>query len=268
MANTILITGTSSGIGLETALYFASKGWNVVATMRNPSTRTTALHGRANIDLVHLDVTDPASITEAIRYARGKYGTIHALVNNAGYALMGPFESTGRERIETQFKTNVYGLMEVTRAMLPLFREEGGGVVVNISSIGGKNSVPLYAAYNSTKWAVEGFTESLYYEMLPYRVRVKLVEPGFIMTGFTDAQDIVPAQEWGPYATSLANAARRMENFKGSPPRVVAKTVYRAVTAKNNRLRYACGATAKPLVMLRRLVPERLFLWIFSMTFR
>ena len=148
---TVLITGASSGIGLETALYFHARGWNVIATMRNPEKRRTLLHEKGLPDLVHLDVMDGDSIRVAIGHALDKYQKIDVLVNNAGYAIYGPFESTTLEQIQRQFNTNVFGLMEVTRQLLPHFRQQRSGVLINVTSMGGRIGFPLYTIYNSTK---------------------------------------------------------------------------------------------------------------------
>jgi NAD(P)-dependent dehydrogenase (short-subunit alcohol dehydrogenase family) len=256
MSKTVMITGSSSGIGLDTALYFAEKGWNVVATMREPDKRKTSLHGNPNIDLVHLDVTDPKSIAQTLDYSIQKFGSIDALVNNAGYALMGPFETLDKESILKQYETNVFGLMDMTRAVLPHFRERSSGTIVNITSIGGRTGIPLYSVYNSTKWAVEGFSEALYYEMLPFNIRVKIVEPGFIHTNFYRALDKKDIGEWGAYGEPFSATLKAMDSFPGSLPIVVAKTIYKAASSRSHKLRYPTGSMAKPLMFFKRHLPE------------
>ena len=258
MSMTVIITGSSSGIGLETALYFAKKGWNVIATMRDPDKRKTALHDQPNIDLVHLDVTDPKSISRTLDYSIKKYGSIDALVNNAGYALMGPFETLDNANIHKQYDTNVFGLMDMTRAILPHFRERCSGTIVNITSIGGRTGIPLYSVYNSTKWAVEGFSEALYYEMLPFNIRVKIVEPGYINTNFYGALDKKDIADWGAYNEPLSATLKAMDSFPGSPPSVVAKTIYKAASSRSRKLRYPTGSMAKPLMFFKRHLPESL----------
>jgi NAD(P)-dependent dehydrogenase (short-subunit alcohol dehydrogenase family) len=158
---TVLITGASSGIGMETALYFHERKWNVVATMRNPDKRRTPLHEKGLPDLVHLDVMDEKSIRDAVAYAVKKHGRIDVLVNNAGYAMYGLFEAATKEQAARQFETNIFGLMAVTREVLPHFRKQKDGVLINIASMGGRIGFPLYSIYNASKWAVEGFSESL-----------------------------------------------------------------------------------------------------------
>ncbi|MCY7272160.1 MAG: SDR family oxidoreductase, partial [Phormidesmis sp. CAN_BIN44] len=177
MAKTVLITGASTGIGLATAKLFQQRGWNVVATMRSLEQKSD-LMTLDNTLCLRLDVTDSASITQAVTATLEKFSTIDVLVNNAGYALLGAFEACTPEQIERQFATNVLGLMAVTRAVLPHFREQRSGTIINIASIGGKMAFPLYSLYHSTKWAVEGFSESLQYELEPFNIRVRVIEPG------------------------------------------------------------------------------------------
>jgi NADP-dependent 3-hydroxy acid dehydrogenase YdfG len=161
MTKVVLITGCYSGIGHATAHFFADEDWNVVAAMRHPEQQGTDLKDRENVDLVHLDVTDPASIREAVKFTLEKHGHIDVLVNNAGYAVEGVFEATTREQARGQFDTNVLGLMDVIREVLPAMREQKGGTIVNVSSIGGRMTFPMYTLYNSSKFAVEGFSESM-----------------------------------------------------------------------------------------------------------
>ena len=268
MQKTVIITGSSSGIGLESAQLFAAKGWNVAATMRDPGKRRTELHDQQNIDLVHLDVTDPKSISQAMEYVIRKYGVIDTLVNNAGYALMGPFETLDNAKIRKQYETNVFGLMDITRAILPHFREQGRGTIINIASIGGRIGVPLYSVYNSTKWAVEGFSEALYYEMLPFNIRVKIIEPGFIHTNFYQALDTDSIATWGIYGKTMAATLKGMESFPGSHPSVVAKTIYQAASGRSRKLRYPTGSMAKPLMFLKRHLPESWIMGIMRGSFK
>ena len=188
MNKTIFITGASSGLGKDTAKFFQSKGWNVVATMRQPD-NGSELAALDNVLVTRLDVLDPASINSAVQEGIRKFGRIDVLVNNAGYGAYGPLESFARENIVRQFNTNVIGLLDVTRALLPHFRQNRDGVIINISSIGGKMAFPLGALYHGTKFAVEGISESLSYEVAQFGGKVKLVEPGAIAT---DSMNTVP----------------------------------------------------------------------------
>jgi short-subunit dehydrogenase len=261
---TVLITGASSGIGLETALTFFEHQWNVIATMRNPEKRRTLLHDKGLPDLVHLDVMDDDSIRTAIQYTLDKYKDVDVLVNNAGYAVYGPFEATTQEQMMRQFNTNLFGLMQVTRQILPLFRQRKGGVLINVASVGGRIGFPLYSIYDSTKWAVEGFSEVLYYELKPLNIKVKLIEPGVIKTDFYDrSMDTVDSEEWTEaYGNILKRGQKRTGEaaLRGaSSPRIVAQAIYRAATDSSGRLRYPVGMDAKAILFARWLFPERLF---------
>lgn len=266
MKKTVFITGASSGIGLATALYFYEKGWNVIASMRNPEKRKTPLHEKGLPDLIHLDVTDEKSIQAAIRYAVDKYKKVDVLVNNAGYALYGPFEASTTEQIAKQFNTNVFGLMEVTRAMLPVFRAQKDGVLINVTSMGGRIGFPLYTLYNSTKWAVEGFSEALQYELKALNIRVKTIEPGVIKTDFYDRsmdreQDNVVSEDYQSILQRAQKSLGEGSMTAGSEPLVVAKTIYRAATDGSRRLRYPSGSDAKLVNFLRSILPAN---WFFA----
>jgi NAD(P)-dependent dehydrogenase (short-subunit alcohol dehydrogenase family) len=261
---TIIITGASSGIGLETALYFYARQWNVIATMRNPENRRTLLHEKGLPDLVHLDVMDGASIRTAIRYALDKYQGIDVLVNNAGYAVYGPFEATTPAQVMRQFDTNVFGLMQMTREFLPLFRQKPGGVLINVASIGGRIGFPLYTIYNSTKWAIEGFSEALWYELRPLNIKVKLIEPGVIKTDFYDrSMDITAIGEWSEaYGDIVKRGQKRSGEAalrRATSAQVVAGAIYRAARDSSWRLRYPVGLDAKALLLARWLLPQSLF---------
>ena len=265
MEKTVLITGTSSGIGRATSLYFSEKGWNVVATMRNPGLRRTDFEGKENIDVVALDVLNISSIRTAIDYAVTKYGGIDVLVNNAGYATFGPFEASTPDIVRRQLHTNVEGLMDVTREILPVFRSQKQGMIVNVTSAAGRMTYPLYAIYNSSKWAVEGFSEALLFELRPFNIKVKIIEPGIIKTDFYERSKDVMKKEG---LTDYDHLVETMMRFEGglmkrkwySPPVVVAKTIYQAATDESWKLRYHTGRFSGAILALRRILPERAFL--------
>jgi NAD(P)-dependent dehydrogenase (short-subunit alcohol dehydrogenase family) len=260
VSKTVLITGTSSGIGRETALCFASKGWNVVATMRNPESRQTDLKGRDHIDCVHLDVLDVESVRKAVRFARDKYGSIDVIVNNAGFATLGPFEASKKEQVQRQFNTNVIGLMDITKEIIPIFRKQRHGTIINLASMGGRVSFPFYSVYNATKWAVEGFSESLQYELRPFNIKVKIVEPGVIETDFYGrSMDTFQDNNVETYDIYLQSSKKKMGNMKGSRPIVVAETIFKAANDKSWRLRYTAGNDARLLLFIRKLAPDQLF---------
>ena len=165
MKKTILITGSSTGIGKVTALYFANKGWNVAASMRNPSKAGNEFN-HTNIKIIQIDVLNEQQIKAGIAECIDVFGGIDVVFNNAGYALVGAFEAMTDEQIRKQFDTNVFGVMNVTRAILPYFRGKNEGIIINTSSMGGLITFPLYSVYHGTKWALEGFMESLQFEHL------------------------------------------------------------------------------------------------------
>jgi NAD(P)-dependent dehydrogenase (short-subunit alcohol dehydrogenase family) len=219
MAQTVLITGSSTGIGKATAKHFRDQGWNVVATMRTPE-RETELKDAGNVMLARLDVTDADSIQAAIDAGLARFGRIDAVVNNAGYGLTGSFESMTLERIRRQFETNVFGLMEVTRRILPHFRAHKAGTVINVASMGGRLTFPFYSVYHATKWAVDGFSESLQFELRPLGIRVKIVEPGAIKTDFYDRSvDLAHDRALSEYNALVDKAMRRMNRRPGHLPR-------------------------------------------------
>lgn len=248
---TILITGASTGIGRATVGHFHRLGWNVVATMRTPEKADLGV----DVHRLRLDVTD----SESIRQALEQVPNLDVLVNNAGYGLVGPFECSTPEQVKKQFDTNVFGLMDVTRAALPKLRQ-AQGVVINISSFGGRLTFPLYSLYHSTKWAVEGFTESLHYELKPLKVRVKLIEPGPIKTDFYDrSPELIEDPNVTAYDGYVKRVLPRLQGSaeKAPGPEAVARAIEKAATDGTWKLRYPVNAS--PLLWLRRLIPEDLF---------
>src|SRR5580704_19438495 len=181
MKKTALITGTSSGFGKVAAKLFARNGWNVVATMRRMG-EEKELVGMSDVLVTRLDVQDRASIAEAIQAGIARFGKIDALINNAGFGLYGVFEATSREKVLEQFDVNVFGVMDVTRAILPHFRKNKGGLVINISSGAGIFTLPMLSLYCASKFALEGFSESLSYELASQKIAVKIVEPGGVVS--------------------------------------------------------------------------------------
>lgn len=246
MKKTILITGASSGIGRDAAKLFQQKGWNVIATMRSPE-KEQELNKLDNVLVTKLDVQDLSSITAAIEQSITRFGHIDALVNNAGYALVGVFESATREQIRKQFDVNLFGLIDVTQAILPHFRSRGSGTIINISSMGGQITFPFGGLYHSTKFAVEGLSESLAHELQPLGIAVKLVEPGSIATNFRGAVDMIKNDiaAYDPMFTGFFNNyAEAAAHLHKATPEEVAQTIYEAANDRTDRLRYAIGADA------------------------
>ena len=265
--NTIFITGASSGIGRSIAEYFQQKGWNVAATMRTPE-KYADLAEMTNVNLYKLDVIDQSSIDNAINSAIKDFGSIDVIVNNAGYGLVGAFEASTNDQIKRQFDTNVFGLMNVTRSILPHFRKQKSGIIINVASVGGRITFPLYSLYHGTKWAVEGFSESLHYELRQFGIKVKLIEPGAIKTDFYDrSMDLMKADELEEYDNYVNNTFATMQDVGANAPGpiVVAKKVYKAATDGSSTLRYPVGSGAPFLLFLKRLLPNSWFFGIVRM---
>ncbi len=255
MKQTIFITGASSGIGKETAKYFQLKGWNVVATMRNPE-HETELIGLENVFVTKLDVLDLESISQAISKGIEKFGGIDVLLNNAGYGAYGPLETFPREKILRQFNTNVIGLLDVTRAILPHFRENKKGIVMNVSSMGGKMTFPLGSLYHGTKFAVEGISESLRYEVEEFGGKVKIIEPGAIATDFAGRSfDFNTDEKLSAYQNIVGKIMNVFPQMikNASSTNVVTEVIYKAATDGTKRLRYMAGKDAKLYNLLNRL---------------
>ncbi len=258
---TVLITGASSGIGLATALYFQERGWNVVAGVRRPD-YATQLVGLDHLLCLRLDVNDQQTIDAAVQETIGTFGKLDVLVNNAGYGTVGAFECSKEEQVLQQFETNVFGLMRMTRAVLPYFRQQKQGVLINVSSIGGRITFPLYSVYHSTKWAVEGFSESLQYELAPFNIRVKLIEPGAIKTNFYHRSQIVFHSEdvldYQSYQDRVLHNVAQLEAH-APPPQIVAETIFQAANDRSDRLRYSVGDQVPLLLLINRLLPHAWF---------
>lgn len=260
MEKVVFITGASSGIGRETAKLFQTKNWRVAATMRSPDAETE-LKRIADIEVFRLDVTDAGSIRSAISATLDKFGRIDVVVNNAGYGLVGPFEAAKDEEIRQQFETNVFGLMNVCREILPYFRSERRGTIINIASVGGRMTFPLFSIYHATKWAVEGFSESLQYELDSFGIRVKVVEPGPIKTDFySRSLQRVAKDDIEEYRYFTARVLPNLKSAGETAPdgRIVAGKIFEAASDGRKRLRYPVNT--KGLLLLRRILPESMYL--------
>jgi NAD(P)-dependent dehydrogenase (short-subunit alcohol dehydrogenase family) len=263
LPKTILITGASSGIGRATARYFAQRGWQVAATMRRPEQAPDDLRQHPNVRLFPLDVLDPASIEAAVQDTLRTFGGLDVLFNNAGYALAGAFEAISPAQAQQQFATNVFGVMNVTRAVLPYFRQQKAGLILTTTSVGGHVSFPLYSLYNSTKWAVEGFMEALQYEVRQFDIRVKTIVPGAVRSEFKEAIQYVPAPAYNPYAERAHQ--HTLAAYAHAPlPETVAPVVFEAATSATDKRRYLAGQQPKLAYFLRWLLPRNTFLNLFE----
>jgi NAD(P)-dependent dehydrogenase (short-subunit alcohol dehydrogenase family) len=254
MNKTIFVTGASSGIGKATVHYFHERGWNVVATMRSPD-KAAELADMDRVLVTRLDVLEGESIASARRAALERFGAVDVLLNNAGYGAYGPLEAFSMERIERQFGTNVTGLLAVTKAFLPDFRAQKGGVIVNISSIGGQMTFPLGTLYHGTKFAVEGLSESLHYELAAFGVRVKIVEPGMIKTDFGGRSfDFCNDESLAEYQGTVQKLFAYWGKVGASPsdPSVVAEVIWTAAHDETDTLRFRAGADAEVLLASRK----------------
>jgi NAD(P)-dependent dehydrogenase (short-subunit alcohol dehydrogenase family) len=263
MTKSVFITGTSSGYGKATAQLFLDRGWNVVATMRQPN--QAIFRGPADrLRALPLDVTDPDSVSKAISDGIAAFGAIDALVNNAGIGLMSAFEATPERVMREVFETNTFGLMSVCRAVIPHMRERGKGVIINVTSSAGIAPMPLVAIYTASKCAVEGFSESLSYEMGVLGIRVRLVEPGlapttnFASNGAELMQGLTPA----PYDAFAQDYIGKMQNYPTAytTEQETAEAVFSAATDDGDRLRYPAGEDTKLVSTLRWTTSEEEYL--------
>ncbi|GAA5022793.1 SDR family oxidoreductase [Streptomyces siamensis] len=262
MTRTILITGSSSGIGRATAKHFHEQGWNVIATMRSPD-RETELTALKNVLVTRLDVQDSDSITSAVDAGLERFGRIDVLLNNAGYGAYGLLEATPMEKARRQFDVNVMGLLETTKAVLPHLRANGSGTVINISSIGGKVTFPLGTLYHGSKFAVEGLSEALHYELAAIGVNVKIVEPGIVDTDFGGRSfDFTNDETLAEYQklVEAVLAAFSQLAVGGDEPEGIAETVYRAATDGSDQLRYPAGSSAADLIAHRAAADDASFI--------
>ena len=252
MKKTILITGASTGIGQATAIYFADKNWNVIATMRNPEARDSTLN-HPNITCMTLDVTDSHSIHAAIEESIKQFGKIDVLLNNAGYGLFGPLEALSNEQIDRQLQTNLYGVLHTMRAIIPHMRERKDGTIINVSSIAGRMTFPFTSVYHATKYAVEGLSEAFRYEVEQHGIRVKIIEPGGIKTNFIHRSSVfVKHPSYEPQASRYE--ALCTDDSSWADPREVAIVIYKAATDNSNRLRYL--AKPGPFYFLYNIMPD------------
>jgi len=271
----VLITGSSSGIGRATAERFGARGWRVFASMRDPA-RGAALRARAaeagwRLTTPALDVTGDDSVAAAVAdILRETSGRLDVLINNAGYYAFGPLEETSPDELRAQLETNVVGVLRVTRAVLPAMRARRAGTVLTLGSVSGRVAIPIGGPYVASKWALEGMIESLRLEMIPFGVRVVLMEPGPYHTGLHDNERLAAAAGGAdsPYADLLVSYRRqsaRLPRQADLGPLIDA--IERAATSENPPLRWPVGPTSLTGGRLRAFVPDRLYEWLMRIAF-
>ena len=265
--NVAVVTGSSSGIGHEISLILARNGFRTYASMRDlqKNSRLKSIKDKENLTLefVQLDVTDENSVSIAIKTIYDNAGRIDILVNNAGYGLTGAFEDLCIDEIKTQFETNFYGLIRTTQAVLPFMRKQKSGIIVNISSGAGRFGYPMGSAYVSTKFAVEGLSESLSYEVEPYGIRVILIEPGMIKTDFSNAsvmakKSIDPNSPYMSLMKSMEKGIKRLHE-NASSPQLVANITYDAITSDEPKMRYLAGKDVEQWVEAKKKMSDEEF---------
>jgi NAD(P)-dependent dehydrogenase (short-subunit alcohol dehydrogenase family) len=263
VSKAVLITGCSSGIGRAAAERLSTVGWKVYATARDAE--AIASLERNGCELIRLDVTDEDSMRSAVEEVERREGAVGVLVNNAGYSQSGAIEAVPMEKVRRQFETNVFGLARMCQLVLPGMRRQGYGRIVNLSSMGGKLTFPGGGYYHASKHAVEAISDALRFEVAGFGVKVSVIEPGLIRTGFADTAVGSMDGPEGPYAGFKAGVARATaENYERGPfsrlgggPEAVAEAIERAISARNPRSRYVVTPSAHLFIRLRRLLPDR-----------
>lgn len=264
-----IVTGSSSGIGFETSLTLARNGFHTYATMRNmegeKSKPLTEVAKNENLQLraIELDVDNDKSVIDAINTIVEERERIDVLINNAGYALGGALEDSSMDEIKAQFETNFFGAVRATKAVLPVMRRQGAGKIVNITSMGGRIAIPLSSSYHGSKFALEGLSESIRYELEPFGIKVILIEPGAVGSNFWKNIKIAKSSSdsnspYTQFGNKILKAYEQMEQNTISPS-VVAKTILDAVTSNYPQLRYVVGEDAAKTLEARKNMPDNEF---------
>ena len=264
---TVFITGSSTGIGYECSRIFMENGWNVVATMRNPQNAPAALKN-GNVLITKMDVTDADSIQDAINEAICKFGQIDVLINNAGYYSIGVVEAITEEEIRRQIETNLLGLIFTTKAVLPYMRAKRSGLIVNMLSVAGRTTVPLQSIYHAAKWGVEGFSQSLLYEVEDFGIDVVLIEPGVIKTDFyTRSMNYSKNEKLSEYEELSDKVAGYLIDGgnNGSDPAEVARKIYKVTESRKRKMQYVVGKSTE-IVILSKILPSKMLRMIIKKT--
>ncbi|HKU84675.1 MAG TPA: SDR family oxidoreductase [Candidatus Nitrosocosmicus sp.] len=262
-----IVTGSSSGIGFETSLMLARHGFITYATMRDlhksSALSSTADNEKIPLKCIRLDVTNDTSVKQAIETIVNESHTIDVLINNAGYGLSGALEDLLIEEIKLQFDTNYFGLVRATQAVLPIMRKQGSGIIINISSGLGRFGIATSSAYASSKFAIEGLTESISYELEPFGIRTVLVEPGIIKTNFIKAavlgqKSTDPDSPYFQYMNNMDDGMKKLIE-SGESPQYVARVVLDAINDNNPKLRYLAGKDVEQIMELKSKVSDEEF---------
>jgi NAD(P)-dependent dehydrogenase (short-subunit alcohol dehydrogenase family) len=270
-----IVTGSSTGIGYETSIALARGGFITYATMRNLSKaegiKSVATKESLRLHVTQLDVTDDLSVKNAVQSILSKEGRIDLLVNNAGYVLSGAFEDLAIDEIKAQYETNVFGLIRTTQAVLPIMRKQKSGIIVNISSGAGRFGYPGHSAYISTKFAVEGLSESVSYELQPFGIKVVIVEPGVIRTNIVNTMVVARKSQDpnSPYSQMMQKMANAFEGLmkNSSSPDLVANVVLNAVKHENPNLRYLAGNDLEQWLEAKRNMSDEEFYKMMNQNF-
>jgi NAD(P)-dependent dehydrogenase (short-subunit alcohol dehydrogenase family) len=262
-----LVTGSSSGIGFETALLLSKSGFHTYASMRNleKSKNITEIVNTENLPLrvIQLDVNDDISVKNAINKIIAENGRIDVLINNAGYGLFSPIEDITLDQVKEQFETNFFGVVRLVKEVLPVMRKQRNGIIVNVSSGAGRVAIPVSSAYVATKFALEGLSESMRYELKEFGINIIIIEPGVIMTNFVENMKTAGtrSRSESPYADLIG---RTLKGFGGlmdnsSPPKLVAEAILNAITSKEPEIRYVVGDDAKSIMKVRKSTSDKEF---------
>ncbi len=257
---TVLITGTSTGIGKSLVKIFQSNGWNVIATMRKPENETE-LNKLSNVLVTELDVTKQTTIDSAITKGIEAFGKIDALINNAGIGMMGIAEASNEALMQRIFDVNVFGVIRTTKSILPHMRTNKSGLILNVTSIVGIFTLPYQGLYHATKHAVEGFTGSIQYELKPLGIDVKLVEPGGVETEFANNISLTGDNEIADYTEGLSKYMGTINNLLQnlSSSESIAQEIYEAATDNKDQLRYLAGDDARQFMEVRKSMDDKTF---------
>jgi NAD(P)-dependent dehydrogenase (short-subunit alcohol dehydrogenase family) len=252
----VVITGASSGVGQSTARLLSQRGYTVFGTSRNPASADSI----PGVEMLSLDVRVDDSVQASVEAVYSRRGRIDVLINNAGHELAGALEELSLEDARAQFETNFFGVVRMVNAVLPLMRRQKRGHIINVSSLSGLSAIPFLGIYSASKFALEGYTEALRHEVMPFNIHVSLTEAGFLRTPMMNHRQVGANRisEYDPWRQRALDAIRASEG-KGPGPELVAETLLEIVSSNSPRLRYLIGQQAKSVTRLRRFLPARMY---------